>query len=209
MIRVFHVVLLFVQQTAVGVLLSAAVLPSAAADVPMSTGCFMGVPRSEIAVSPTSPDTPIPEQYDLIFIDAMLDRGTVTLGLANQALQQTKSAAVWRIALRIAESQAGALQLLRGWRQTWYPAAPPWRPRTDSATPLVSVQTCPPAEVDQQFLRTMTSHLQSVVEFATVAQPAIEHPELQDFAYSITESEDREIRSMQTLLNSIATPLPD
>ena len=61
------------------------------------------------------------EPFDLFYIDRAIEGHSAAIVVASIGLQRAIDADVRRMALRVAESQAGEIQLLRSWKSAWYP----------------------------------------------------------------------------------------
>lgn len=143
--------------------------------------------------------------FDLAFIDAVLQRTTSTLTLSSLALQRTGDSRIWRIALRISESRATEIHLLREWRMAWFPDAPVW-PSPSTPEPDFSIATaCADSAFDRYYLGQTIENELAVIALATSARDRATRPELRDVAESLISSRTTEIESLQELLQSLAT----
>ncbi len=146
--------------------------------------------------------TPIAQQAgpsDLIFLDAMIQQDAEAIGLAGLALQYAQDARVKRIGLRVAESQATEIQLLRTWRLAWFPGEPP---ATDQA-PVALGTACVPQQFDRQFLEQLLANFQTSIELATAAQQEADHDELRQFSGNVIRARTGEIASIRAVLREL------
>lgn len=155
--------------------------------------------------SANSETTPAPVAGDRSIIDTMLRQHAQAMSLANLALQDAADSRVRRMALRIAESHAGEIQLLRTWRSTWYPEAAP--PTLSTTGPFASpAPSCTGNAFDIAFLTLLKDDVRSEISTAQLATTSADRPELRAFAASILPVRTSELRSIQSLLDDLTTP---
>jgi len=170
-----------------------------------------------VAATPTtsgeshhSPAETIP--FDLLFIDRMTAYQAGAIAIANEALQRTQDSYVRRIALRIAESRAGEIQLLKYWRDTWYPGAEQTIDHDvelDTPSREMSVERAIAAlcsakgNFDQVFLEVMLAHSQATIEVVENSLSNAEHAEIVAFAESIVAAQSDEMAMMSRWLESM------
>lgn len=148
--------------------------------------------------------SPIAEQVpvtldELQLIDALIANHAQAIALANDGLKNAQDTQVRRIALRVAESHAGELQLLRSWRNTWYPDAGPLN------LPAIDDQLLPCAQsipYDQIFLESMISYFQAAIVLASGATDNADHAEFRTYAFSLAETRRSEIAMMEEWLHA-------
>ena len=178
------------------------------------SGCVPATPGEprEDQVEPSPQQGAAPEiPFDLAFIDAMIGQQSGAIALGNQALQYARDSQVRRIALRIVESQAGEIQLLRTWRDAWYPGADRTKPPSEQgagAEPATVAPPCSAPDFDRQFLEMMIAQHEATIDLARSAEQQAQHEDLRKFAGSIVEIQSSEVTSMQTLLERLAAPTP-
>lgn len=141
---------------------------------------------------------------DLAFLDAMIQQDAEAIGLAGQALQYAQDSRVKRLGLRVAESQATELQLLRSWRLVWFPEAAP----AGIATSSTARPSCVSEQFDRQILSQLLSNFQFSIELATRAEREATHAELRDFASSVVRARTGELTTIRALLGDPGSKLP-
>lgn len=159
----------------------------------------IATPRPSTDSSANIESTPVPIAGDLPIIDAMLRQHAQAISLANRALQRAQDSRIRRMALRIAESHAGEIQLLRTWRSKWYPEAAPLAQSATAPFDRLS-QSCTGAAFDIAFLTLLLDDIQSEISSAQLASTTAEHGELRTFAASVLPVRTSEQHSIQSLL---------
>ncbi len=196
---------------ALGSLATAAAQPLLTTAQPSPLECAGVLHRIELDLARPPASQPPEMPYDLYALDTMIDQATAALSLANLGLSYATDSRTWRIALRIAESQAGELQLLHVWRSTWYPDVAPPNPDRPASSPVVatpsstgSPTSCLSQEFDRQFLQQMIAIYRQAIERSTEAATKAEHVALGDFARTNAISQQRELTAMQSLLDALS-----
>jgi uncharacterized protein (DUF305 family) len=179
---------------------------------PSRCGLATSALPGEDQIEPSLQVTAAPEApFDLVFIDRMIGHQAGAIALANVALQNAQVSEVRRIALRIVESQAGEIQLLRSWRDSWYfgyeNSNPPTEQKID-AEPAAIALLCSAADFDRTFLVLMIAHHETAIELAKKGEQRAQHEDLRKFAGSIVEIQSDEVASMQVTLERLTTPVP-
>jgi uncharacterized protein (DUF305 family) len=139
---------------------------------------------------------------DLQLIDALIANNTKAIVLASEGLTKAQDIQVRRIALRVAESEAGELQLLRSWRSAWYPDAPPVSRNEPGAVP---VDRLPGNSYDRALLQMLVASFQATIEVAKNAANRAEHEQLRDYARSVAKARTSDIELLQACLRSTDT----
>lgn len=204
-------------------ILAVAVIPNIdGATTPIQAGS-VSICGSPEAATPFPASEPRPaadggDPFDLDVIDSMIEHHVGAIAMANVALQRAQDSAVHRMALRIAESQAGELQLLRYWRSAWYPSANRASPASShqdtNSIPQSSEESALAAlcaadqGFDRLFLESMIAHHQTTIALAERTRAAAEHPELVEVATSLIQIRGEEIATMSRWLteNEPASP---
>lgn len=138
---------------------------------------------------------------DLQFIDTMTHQLASASRLASLALVESGDAGIRRIALRIAESHAGEIQLLRHWRQSWYPEVPQ-SPATQP-DPDVALSLCVAGpNFDQAFIEAMISQLLAIVRTAEAARDGGARTEIADLADTIIQARNDDIAALSRMRES-------
>ncbi len=156
--------------------------------------------------------------FDLRIIDEMIGHHASALAMANIALQQSQNSQVRRIALRVTESQAGEIQLLRHWRNTWFPGADQTSPSpnesngqasTSMGDSSITAMLCTAgSDFDRVFLSMMIAHHQRAIEIAEAAIAKADHADLIAFAATVVEVQGDEIAMMIRLRNEMDASTP-
>lgn len=156
----------------------------------------------DLAASPVpTPDaiaSPAPDQ-DLVYIDAMLGEHAQAIRLASSALERAEDSQVRRMALRVAESQAGEMQLLKAWRSAWYPAAAPFTVGT-SASPLSECSTG--VEFDRAFMETTAAYFYEASALLSEIAERAAHPELRSYAQQLNDARSTDIALIEAWLDA-------
>lgn len=144
--------------------------------------------------------------YDLRFIDEMIALHAGAIAMANVALQQAQDSDVRRMALRIAESRTGEIQLLRYWRETWYPGAeqtnlpsqsPDGNESNETNDGSAIAKLCAAGtDFDRLFFESMVSHHGAAIAIADKAIANAEHAEIMAYAESVIEAQGNEVAMM-------------
>jgi uncharacterized protein (DUF305 family) len=161
-------------------------------------------PSSEcVAVGASSPGAnPQPESVtDLEYLDQLLGYEANAIQMASVALQQAQDSQVLRVALRIVESHAGEIQLLKTWRAQWFPDASPFS--IVAAESTTSAHECSSGNFDSDFLRSMISQRRAVIAVAEQIVANADHDELRALAGAVSLNWASEIASMQTILDRL------
>lgn len=155
--------------------------------------------------------------YDLRFIDEMMAHHAAAIAMSSLALQQARNSDVLRMALRIAESQAGEIQLLRHWRESWYPGAEatylPSQATADDRSlepdgASAIAELCSAGDdFDRLFFEIMVLHHEAAIALAEDATAHAKHAEIIAYAESLIEAQRKEIAMMTHWLDErVATP---
>lgn len=141
------------------------------------------------------------KQLDLRLLDALIGELAIASAMANLALIESQDPDVRRVALRIAESHVGEIQLLRHWRDSWYPQADRLLiAGNDASHPNRSALCDATTDFDRVFLESMTAQLISVIRAADVARAQATRQELVELAATIVEARSNDIAIMQRML---------
>lgn len=150
--------------------------------------------------TPAPSASPVPSS-NLPLIDALMEHEANAIQMASVALQGAQDSQVLRMALRVVESHAGELQLLKTWRAKWYPDATPFSIVANESTQ--DEDTCSMDDFDVNFLTIMIAQRQSAIALAQETIERAKHAELQDFAEAVSRNWEEEIISMQTILERL------
>ncbi len=197
-----HLFFLFCLFGMVGSLGIGRLLPGAAGASLAPIDCLAPMSPGTPAVSITREGTP----SDLDFLDAMIQQDAEAIGLAGKALQYAQDARVKRLGLRVAESQATEIQLLRSWRLAWFPAAAPAASIQAASTPG---PPCDSEQFDRQFLDQLRTNFQFSIELAMTVEREAAHTDLREFAGSVIRARTGELTTIRALLADLGGKPPD
>ncbi len=144
--------------------------------------------------------------------------------MAEIVQRRTESDEIRLLATDIAFTQQGQIGQMQGWLAAWRlpqtgdEAAMSWMghptdgPMPGMATPeeIGTLETLPPEEADEQFLRLLIPHHEAAIPMAEAVLAETDRPEVETLAGAIASSQRNEIQVMQDLLESRgAAPLQD
>jgi uncharacterized protein (DUF305 family) len=113
------------------------------------------------------------------------------------------------MSLRIAESQAGEIQLLLYWRSLWYPsAAQDTLPAGGRVGQSLATPCAADGEFDRVFLELMIAQHRAAIMLAQRALILAEHSEILDFARTIIDARGAEIAMMTGWLTEMNVTQP-
>ena len=136
--------------------------------------------------------------------------------MAEIIQRRTESDGIRLLATDIALTQQGQIGQMQGWLAAWrLPQTGDEAPMTwmghpteglmpGMATPeeISALETLPPDEADEQFLRLMIPHHEAAVPMAEAVLAETDRPEVEQLASAISASQQNEIQVMQDLLRS-------
>lgn len=136
--------------------------------------------------------------------------------MAEIVQRRTESDEIRLLATDIALTQQGQIGQMQGWLAAWRlpqtgdEAAMAWMghptdgPMPGMATPeeISALETLPPAEADEQFLRLLIPHHEAAIPMAEAVLAETDRPEVETLAGAIASSQRNEIQVMQDLLES-------
>lgn len=155
---------------------------------------------------------PADAEYDLRFIDAMVPHHRGAIAMANEALQKSKRPEIKSLAQNIIKAQSREEnQLMRQWRQAWYPdvSSKPvtWHSQmghsmmmdAEQVNQMMMYQDLGAADnqFDLRFLNAMIAHHEGAVTMAADALEKSKRPEIKQLANEIITSQQTEINQMQ------------
>lgn len=155
---------------------------------------------------------PADENYDLRFIDAMRLHHRGAIAMAKEAEQKTQRPEIKKLARNIIIAQnREENELLRKWRQAWYPQAgnepvmyggsnksviPMSKQQQQSMTMLEDLGSAD-AKFDLRFMNAMIAHHEGALTMAEDALKKSQRPEVKKLAQEIATSQQAEINQMQ------------
>lgn len=155
---------------------------------------------------------PADANYDLRFIDGMRLHHQGAIAMAKTAQAKSQRPEIKQLAEDIIISQSREEnQLLRKWRQAWYPDAPsePVMSAEEGNSPMEmskdqqqrmkmskDLGTADP-QFDLRFINAMIPHHQGALEMAKDALQKSQRPEIKQLAEEIITSQSAEIKQMQ------------
>ena len=150
-----------------------------------TSSCFM-----DPGVQGASPE-PVAPVTDQEIIDQMIELHARSIGVTSVGLQFAQDADVRRMALRVAEGQAGELQLLRYWRSIWFPDAPPGPTALSTSTPCTAGEF-----TDRSFLAAMIALHQQAIALAQTALAQSQRVDLVNIADAAITARTVELNMM-------------
>ncbi|KYC34832.1 DUF305 domain-containing protein [Scytonema hofmannii PCC 7110] len=155
---------------------------------------------------------PADANYDLRFIDAMRLHHQGAITMAKEALQKSQRSEIKSLARNIIVTQSKEEnEMLRSWRQAWYPKASAepvaYGGEGKSVVPMSKEQQksmamdedlgLANAEFDLRFMNAMIVHHEGAVEMAKDALNKSKRPEIKQLATEIVTSQQKEIDQMK------------
>jgi uncharacterized protein (DUF305 family) len=154
---------------------------------------------------------PADADYDLRFIDGMTPHHAGALTMAQAVLDQSKRPELRTLAEAIIKAQTAEIASMKQWRQAWYPAASAtpvtWHAEMKHMMPMPEAQIkamrmdvdLGPADdqFDRRFLDAMIPHHEGALDMAKDALGKAKHPEIQQQAQGILQSQAAEIAQMR------------
>ena len=159
------------------------------------------------------------------FARDMSEHHAQAVQMAEISLRRTENEQIRVLATDILLAQQNQIGQMQGWLAVW--GLPPTGPEPSMslmghpteglmprmATPeeISALETLPPAEADEQFLRLMIPHHRAAIPMAEAVLEETGHPEVEQLASAIAASQEGEIQIMQDLLESrdAAPPEPE
>jgi len=155
---------------------------------------------------------PADDYYDLRFIDAMRLHHRGAIAMAQEAQQKSQRPEIKKLAGNIIEAQnREENELLRNWRQEWYPKAgsefvtyggegkpvvPMSEQQQQSMTMKMDLGPAN-AEFDLRFMNAMIAHHEGAIAMAQDALQKSQRPEIKQLAQEIASSQQAEIEQMK------------
>ncbi|WP_017316001.1 DUF305 domain-containing protein [Mastigocladopsis repens] len=155
---------------------------------------------------------PADEYYDLRFIDGMRLHHQGAIAMAKEAEQKSQRREIKSLARNIIVSQnREENELLRKWRQAWYPKASaepvayggegkpvaPMSKEQQKSMKMLEDLGSADAEFDMRFMNAMIVHHEGAVEMAKDALSKSKRPEIKQLAQEIRTSQQTEIDQMK------------
>ena len=143
--------------------------------------------------------------------------------MAEIVQRRTESDKIRLLATDVALTQQGQIGQMQGWLAAWHlpqtgdesPMAWMGHP-TDGLMPgmakpeeISTLETLPPDEADEQFLRLLIPHHEAAIPMAEAVLAESDRPEVEQFAGAIAASQRSEILVMEDLLKSRGTAPPE
>ena len=136
--------------------------------------------------------------------------------MAEIVQRRTESDEIRLLATDIALTQQGQIGQMQGWLAAWRlpqtgdEASMTWMghpteglmPGMASPEEINALETLPPDEADEQFLRLMIPHHEAAIPMAEAVLAETDRPEVEQLASAIAASQQNEIQVMQDLLRS-------
>lgn len=193
------------------------------------TACETGAPPATVVVPPALTATPPPlgtpvsdvlptvavaspflgnAAMDQVYIDTMIPHHQLALDMADIAMQHAEHGEIQSLARDIQVDQADEIRWFHGWRDIWWPGAPPptpgplLMPGMTHAMPGMDVDLAGLAAAqpfDKAWIEAMIPHHQAAIDMTTGALPHLRHTELRDKAQDLAYKQQIEISRMETL----------
>jgi len=155
---------------------------------------------------------PADANYDLRFIDAMRLHHRGAIAMAKEAQLKSKRPEIKKLASNIIVAQnREENELLRKWRQQWYPQAskepvayggegkpvvPMTKQQQQSMSMMMDLGTADP-KFELRFMNAMIAHHEGAVMMAQDALQKSKRPEIKQLANEIATSQQKEIAQMK------------
>lgn len=155
---------------------------------------------------------PADAYYDLRFIDAMRLHHRGAIAMAEEAQRKSQRSEIKQLAGNIIETQnREENELLRKWRQAWYPEAgdefvtygsevkpvvPMSEQQKQGMTMLEDLGSAD-SQFDLRFMDAMIAHHEGAISMAQDALSKSERPEIKQLAQEIANSQQAEIEQMK------------
>lgn len=147
------------------------------------------------------------QNIDQHFIVQMIPHHEGAISMAQVALERSRRPEILSLAKGIIEAQELENKNMRVWYQEWFGAAPPAdgmgsRHLGSMSGDLTELKAAPADQFDRVFLTQMIPHHEMAIMMAQMLQAATTRPELKELADAIITSQSREIKMMESWLNS-------
>lgn len=176
------------------------------------TGGMQGMDHSSMNHNMAMDLGPADANYDLRFIDAMRLHHRGAIAMAQEAQQKSQRPEIRKLAENIIQAQSREEnELLRRWRQDWYPNAPqefvaygneskPLVPMSEQQQQSMTMREDlgpADAEFDLRFMNAMIAHHEGALMMAQDALAKSQRPEIKKLAQEIIDSQQAEIAQMK------------
>ena len=146
--------------------------------------------------------------FDLQFIDQMIIHHQGAIMSAEHMIADSERPELRQLSENIQTSQAEQIELMRAWREEWYPdAGPTFEMDPTQMSEMMGdnqMQEMMGTEgTDAMFLRMMIPHHQLAIDMSEQALDYAEHPELKELAQQIIDEQSAEIELMEGYLERI------
>ena len=156
------------------------------------------------------------------FARDMAEHHAQAVQMAEISLRRTENEQIRVLATDILHTQQNQIGQMHGWLAAWglpltgtEPAMAWMGHPTDGlmpgmATPeeISTLETLPPEEADERFLRLMIPHHEAAIPMAEAALGETERPEVEQLAGAIAASQEVEIQTMQSMLRQMGEDPP-
>lgn len=154
---------------------------------------------------------PADENFDLLFIDAMIPHHQGAIVMAQEALEKSTRPEIKQLAEAIISAQEQEIQQLQTWRSTWYPKAgnepmmyhadmnhmmPMTQEHIDSMMMKMDLGAADNG-FDLRFINAMIPHHEGAVVMAQEALQKSTRPEIKQLAEAIISAQQQEIEEMK------------
>jgi len=142
--------------------------------------------------------------YDLQFIDAMVAHHQAAIAMSLPADTNAMRTELKDFARKVVDDQSREIELMKGWRQQWYPGKPqvptimvmPGMKTSMAGMESGQMKALKGAEYDRMYVDMMIAHHEGAVALAKEAVARATHPEVRELAQRIIDIQQGEIVMM-------------
>jgi uncharacterized protein (DUF305 family) len=142
--------------------------------------------------------------YDLQFIDAMVAHHQAAIDMSLPADTNALRPELRDFARKVVDDQSREIQLMKGWRQQWYPGKPqvptimamPGMKTSMEGMGSGQMKALKGADYDRMYVDMMIPHHEGAVALAREAKVKSQRPEIRDLSQRIIDIQQGEIEMM-------------
>lgn len=172
----------------------------------MGCGLRAGTPTPE----PVASQSPAPQRRtvsapdEVKFLDTLIGRNEATIGISKQAYREAKHPAVRALAGQLLSEFAQENQRLLGWRNYWYPNAPPFANQAELHGVHPVALASDSRSYDVRWLEAVLRLRKQNIHLTQDFQARLERVELQNVAEEIAQRHRREMKTASLLLQKLS-----